>query len=72
MNRRPQRRVGYNHLKKKRKKEEKKRNNSFIENNHKMLRILPDFQLAFYFKQTRTDTIFGENGTMAHFIYPDS
>ena len=37
-----------------------------------MLRILPDFQLAFYFKQTRTDTKFGENGTMAHFIYPDS
>ena len=37
-----------------------------------MLRILPDFQLAFYFEQTRTDTIFGENGTMAHFIYPES
>ena len=26
-----------------------------------MLRILPDFELAFYFEQTRTDTIFGEN-----------
>ena len=37
-----------------------------------MLRILPDFQLAFYFEQKRTDTIFGEYGTMAHFIYPDS
>ena len=31
-----------------------------------MLRILPDFQLAFNFEQTHTVTIFGENGTMAH------
>ena len=47
--------------------------NCFIENAYKILRILldficktTDFQLVFNFEQTRTVTIFGEHGTMAH------
>ena len=48
-------------------------NNCFIRNAHKISRILPDFlcknndfQGVFNFEQTRTVTMFGEHGIMAH------
>ena len=48
-------------------------NNCFVKNAQKGWRILPDlfvkttdFQLVFNFEQTRTVTIFGEHGIMAH------
>ena len=50
-------------------------NNCFIKNAHKISRFFPtlfvktiDFQLVFNFKQTRTITIFGEHGIMAHIL----
>ena len=66
------RRVGYNH----RISNKREGNNCFIKNAHKISRILlnfilficktTDFQLVFNFEQTRTVTIFGEHGIMAH------
>ena len=60
----PRVRVGYNHLI----SNKRECNNCFIENAYKISRILPgfDFQLIFNFEQTRTVTIFGEHGIMAH------
>ena len=64
-----QRRVGYNHLI----SNKRESNNCFIENVHKISRILhyficktTDFQLVFNFEQTRTVIIFREHGIMAH------
>ena len=57
-----QRRVGYNHLI----SNKYEWNNCFINNAHKISRILPDFQLVFNFEQTRTVNIYGKHGIMAH------